>query len=50
MGEGARVPPDAQAQLLALLEELPELQYLTINPPRAAARRSGWSYPPPGSW
>ena len=31
VGEGARVPPDAQAQLLALLEELPELQYLTIN-------------------
>jgi len=31
VGEGACVPPDAQRQLLALLETLPELDTLTIN-------------------
>ena len=31
VGEGARVSPQAQKQLLALLKELPDFDYLTIN-------------------
>lgn len=31
VGEGAHVSPEAQAQLLKLLETLPDFQYLTIN-------------------
>ena len=31
VGEGARVSPEAQQQLLKLLETLPDFQYLTIN-------------------
>lgn len=31
VGEGAKVSPEAQGQLLKLLEELPDFDYLTIN-------------------